>query len=324
MKRVSNQRMRLFFATDIHGANRVFSKFLNSLKIYQADVGIVGGDVMGKRLVPIVENQDGSFEIEYFGRKQILQKDKAEVELPQMESALNDTGYYTVRCSPDEFAKMSSDPKYLDELFQKVMLERLDKWIEIAARKLEGTKTKVFMSGGNDDLPIIDQFLRRPGSLVYCESEVVKIDPDHEMISCGYANINPWKCPRDIPEEQLEEKLESMISRVRNVKNCVFNVHVPPINTSLDECPKLDTSVDPPKIIVGQVTAGGSTAVRNAIKKYQPLVALHGHIHESRGVEKLGRTVCINPGSEYTEGILRGVVINLDKEKVKSYQFTSG
>jgi len=65
-------------------------------------------------------------------------------------------------------------------------------------------------------------------------------------------------------------------------------------------------------------------AVREAIEKYKPLLGLHGHIHESRGVVNIGRTLCINPGSEYGEGIIRGAIVDLAKDKVLSYQLTSG
>ena len=51
---------------------------------------------------------------------------------------------------------------------------------------------------------------------------------------------------------------------------------------------------------------------------------IHGHIHESRGTFKLGKTLCINPGSEYTEGILRGSLIELRGGKVRSQQLTAG
>jgi uncharacterized protein len=316
--------MRLFFATDIHGANRVYGKFLNSLRLYHADVGVMGGDIMGKKLIAVVEDSDGNVTLDYFGQKRTVERGKVQTELPQLESTLNETGFYTVKVTPEEYVRLGEDQAHLDKVFEQVMLSRLEQWVALSFKKLEGTKTKVFVTGGNDDLPIIDTFLRREGPFVYCESDIVQIDADHEMISSGYGNMTPWKCPRDLPESELEEKLESMASRVQDMKNCVFNIHVPPIHTSLDECPKLDTSVDPPRIIVGETTSGGSTAVRSVIEKYQPLVSLHGHIHESRGVEKIGKTVCINPGSEYTEGILRGVIVNLDKGKVKGYQFTNG
>jgi uncharacterized protein len=316
--------MRIFFATDIHGANRVFTKFLNSVNIFQADVGVVGGDIMGKKLIPLVEKADGSWRGEFFGEVRTIPKDKAPSELVQLETLLNDTGFYAYRTSPEEVKKLEEDRSYLDSLFEKLMLKRLDEWVALTSRKMDGSKKTIFITGGNDDLPVIDTFLRRPGPLHYCESDLVNLDKDHEMISSGYANMTPWKCPRDITEEELENKIETVASKVQDPKTAIFNLHVPPISSALDECPKLDTSVDPPKIIMGETTSGGSRSVRKIIEKYQPLLSLHGHIHESRGIEKLGRTLCINPGSEYTEGVLRGVIVNLDKEKIKGYQFTNG
>ncbi len=68
----------------------------------------------------------------------------------------------------------------------------------------------------------------------------------------------------------------------------------------------------------------GAVAVRNAIEKYKPLLGLHGHIHESKASEHLGRTLILNPGSEYGEGILRGVLVDLDDKKIQSHLFVQG
>jgi Icc-related predicted phosphoesterase len=69
----------------------------------------------------------------------------------------------------------------------------------------------------------------------------------------------------------------------------------------------------------------GSTAVREAIERQRPLLGLHGHVHESAGVEKIGRTVCINPGSDYGDGILRGAIVELDRDRgVRNWQLTQG
>jgi Icc-related predicted phosphoesterase len=73
-----------------------------------------------------------------------------------------------------------------------------------------------------------------------------------------------------------------------------------------------------------ETEAVGSKAVRTAIEKHYPLLGLHGHVHESRGKTALGRTLCFNPGSFYTEGILTGAVIDLDKKGVKRWFFFSG
>jgi Icc-related predicted phosphoesterase len=90
----------------------------------------------------------------------------------------------------------------------------------------------------------------------------------------------------------------------------------------------LDWNTDPPSQIVkgGQLVmfGAGSASVRHAIEIHQPLLGLHGHIHESPGAVKLGRTLCINPGSEYGEGVLRGCLVNIANGKIDSYQMTTG
>ncbi|MEM3571666.1 MAG: hypothetical protein QW589_07055, partial [Candidatus Bathyarchaeia archaeon] len=157
------------------------------------------------------------------------------------------------------------------------------------------------------------------------EGKCVLIDEEHEMISTGYANITPWHCPRDIPEEELEKKIEEMVTKIENMSTAIFCFHVPPYGTKLDQAPKLDEKL---QIVIegGHVvmTSAGSVAVRKAIEKYQPLLGLHGHIHESRAFDKIGRTMCFNPGSEYGEGIFHGALINLDKDKVKGYMLMTG
>ena len=73
------------------------------------------------------------------------------------------------------------------------------------------------------------------------------------------------------------------------------------------------------------ISGVGSSAVRASIEAHQPLLALHGHIHESRGQVRLGRTVSLNPGSEYAEGVLRGVIVTLSRRKgLRGYQLVSG
>jgi Icc-related predicted phosphoesterase len=114
-----------------------------------------------------------------------------------------------------------------------------------------------------------------------------------------------------------------MASLVKNMNNCIFNLHAPPWGSGLDEAPILDENLKP--IQAGMARAPvGSKAVLEAIKKYQPLLALHGHIHESRGSQKIGRTLCLNPGSDYADGRLTGYLIEVDSKGIRSYQPTSG
>src|SRR5260370_7448490 len=97
-----------------------------------------------------------------------------------------------------------------------------------------------------------------------------------------------------------------MVSGLRQPERAVFNIHEPPFATGLDTAPLLDDNFKP-LVAAGEVATGpvGSKAVRAAIERYQPLVSLHGHVHESRGVAKLGRPTVINPGSRNGDGNLR-------------------
>ena len=156
----------------------------------------------------------------------------------------------------------------------------------------------------------------------------MRLDETHEMISLGYSNPTPWKLPRDVPEEVLTGKIEEMASKVDNMANCIFSLHVPPKDSLLDQCPLLDSSVHPPKPVmqIGQpvIFGAGSQAVADAIMKYQPLLGLHGDIHESRASQNLGKTLCLNPESEYAEGTLRGTIVNYDTNGIRGFQFVSG
>ena len=117
-----------------------------------------------------------------------------------------------------------------------------------------------------------------------------------------------------------------MAERLERPERAVFNLHCPPRETHLDQAALLDDDFRP-VVKGGQIamTSVGSTAVRDAIELYQPMLGLHGHVHESPGTQRIGRTLTINPGSEYGDGVLRGVLLNLDmKRGVKSWQFVQG
>jgi len=314
-------KVRVFFASDIHGSERCFMKFLNAGRVYKADVLILSGDITGKMIVPIVEEGSGTFTIDYLGRKAV----KSLEELSMLEKRIRDSGYYPYRADEKEMEELSSDKGKVDELFLHVMVESVRRWIEIAEERLQGTGVRCFISPGNDDHFVVDSVLNDSEYITNPDGKVVNIDDDHEMVTCGYSNITPWNSPRECSEEELADKIQRIISQVKDIKNCLFNFHCPPHNTHIDLAPRLDETLKPVRR-GGQIemVPVGSVAVRSAIEKHQPLLGLHGHIHESKGAERIGRTLCLNPGSEYTEGILRGVIIDLDKDKVKSYLFTSG
>jgi hypothetical protein len=313
---------RIFFTSDVHGSEVCFLKFLNAAKFYQANILILGGDITGKMIVPIVDQGDGTSVTEFLGTREVI---KADEQRKALEKSIRNSGYYPYETTLDEFEKLQADKQLVNELFSKVMAAGVKRWVGIAEERLKGTAVKCYISPGNDDRFDIDPALRASSVVIYPEDEVLSIDDHHEMITSGWVGTTPWKSPREVPEAELIKKFQPMIDKVQNMENAIFNLHNPPYETPIDLAPELDEDMKP--VIRGgsmSMVHVGSPTVRQVIEKYQPLLGIHGHIHEARGFVKIGRTLCINPGSEYGEGILRGAIINLDEKGVKNYMLTQG
>jgi Icc-related predicted phosphoesterase len=251
-------------------------------------------------------------------------------ELSALTGRLDTLGFYYKVMGEDEFRALSADQKAVDALFHEEARKKLGRWVDLAEERLNGTGIKCFVTGGNDDEWDVLSALKREGaqSLVACENEMVMVDDDHSMISVGISTPTPWKTPRETTEEELAKMIEEMAAKVPDMQKAIFNFHDPPKDSTLDTCPMLDWTKDPPTQIVqgGQpvMHGAGSVAVREAIEKFKPMLGLHGHIHESQSVARIGRTTCINPGSEYGEGILRGCLVNFVDGEIQGYQMTSG
>jgi Icc-related predicted phosphoesterase len=325
--RTRGKQTKVFFATDVHGSERTWRKFLSAAKFYGADVLVMGGDVMGKLAVPVIREKNGHHRATIHGR--VEQLDTA-AEVEQAREVIGGLGFYDVVMDEDEYRTVRDDPAAIDELWRRLATERLARWIELTEDRLGPAGIRCFVSGGNDDLLEVMEWLPSEGtrSFTACESRVVPLDDDHVMVSLPYVNPTPWHTPREAPEEELAAMIDRNVEGITDFGNVVFNFHAPPVDSTLDTCPMLDATTDPPSQIVrgGQpvLYGAGSTAVRAALERYQPLLGLHGHIHESQAAARLGRTLCINPGSEYGEGVLRGTLVNLVNGKVDSYQMTTG
>jgi uncharacterized protein len=315
-------KTKIFFVTDVHGSDRCFRKFVNAGKFYGVNVLILGGDITGKMIVPIVDQEDGTRVCNYIGATRVL---KSQQEVDEMVKMVKDSGYYPYLSGKKEVEELVAQPDKVHQLFGELMKKDVERWMALAEERLKGTGIKCYVSPGNDDFFDIDEALDSATYVINPEEKVVDIDGEHEMITLGYTNHTPWNSPREVDESVLEEKIEKMASGIKNMNTAIFNIHVPPIDTQLDQAPKLGDNLKP--VTAGGhpvMTSAGSTAVRSSIEKHQPLAGLHGHVHESRGIVKIGRTMCFNPGSEYNQGILRGLICELDKDKVKSHVLTSG
>jgi len=315
-------KLRIFFTSDLHGSEKCYKKFINAARIYKANVLVVGGDLTGKRIVPIVKQADKTYKMRFLGEDLLL---KNEGELEKAKKQIKSVGYYVHVADESEIQALREDEEKLQERFAESMTETIANWVRFAEEKLKGSGVKVYMMPGNDDDYSIDPLLEGHDAVVNPNDKIVLIN-DHEMLSLGYANMTPWRCPRDITEDELASKIEGLASKVSRMDRAIFNIHVPPYKTTIDLAPELDEKLRPKAAGGGGVIMGnvGSTAVRNAIEKHQPLLGLHGHIHDSKGMCRIARTLCLNPGSEYIDGVLRGVIVDLDENKVRDYLFTSG
>jgi Icc-related predicted phosphoesterase len=315
-------KSRVFFITDVHGSTRCFKKFLNAAKFYKAGILVLGGDLTGKVLIPIVDQGNGTYNCRFEGNELSLRNMK---EVDEVVARAVDAGLYTQIMTRKEFDEVSSDPKNVTAAFNKAMVDRVAEWVHLAEERLGNTDVKCYVSPGNDDLFDVDPVLSSSSYVINPEGKVVSIDGQHEMITLGYTNHTPWHSPREVDEEELGRKIQSLAAGINNMRTAIFNIHVPPINTPIDRAPMVDENL---KVVVRagqiQMASAGSTACRAAIEKHQPMLGIHGHIHESHGFVMIGRTLCANPGSDYGEGVLRGFLTEIEGDKIKSHMLTTG
>jgi hypothetical protein len=272
----------------------------------------------GKAMIPVVE-ENGRFTATLGSQVHSV----GAHEVGDIENQIRRKGYYPLRVTPERLHELDQDTDKRRETFQQVMLDGVQRWMDMAAEKLRGSGVRIFVCPGNDDEMEVDDVVRGSSMVELGEGRVVEID-GFSMISTGWSNHTPWNTHREETEDELGERIESMAKDVKDPEHAIFNLHCPPFRSGLDEAPAIDADL---KLLHGgrALRPVGSTAVRQAIERHQPLLSLHGHIHESKGAVKIGKTLSINPGSAYEEGMLMGAIVQLDARKgVKSYQLVNG
>jgi len=281
----------------------------------------MGGDVTGKVVIPLVENSDGGWTADLYGNPITATTDE---EIKALEDRIRNSGLYPHRMTPeqvDEVSGMSEDRR--EEWFAQVMLETFRRWLELGGERLDGTGVRCFMMPGNDDPSGVDQAIEEASYVEACDDRIVEID-DYTMVSLGWSNRTPFDSPRELEEDELFERVSRLADQVDEKDRLILNLHVPPYDSQLDTAPALDEELNvvmsgsEPKMI-----PVGSTAVRELIEKYQPVLSLHGHVHESPGATNIGRTLSINPGSDYHTGRIAGCLITLSGDSAK-HQFVTG
>ncbi len=306
--------LRIFQACDPHGSMKTWHQMCRAPKVFKVDVAMMCGDLTGKAIMPIIKEKENRWFAQPFGRKKVFKKQK---DLDKFIEFTSTEGYYPIVLDPDELAELKEDSGKVKSLFDRLMTERMKQWLDQATEMIPEHVVLV-VNPGNDDPWVIDDIIKEHERTIYPLKQVVEISDKHKLISLEYVNSTPWDTHRECDEEELMERLEAEFARVTesDYENLLCNFHAPPHGSGLDTAPKL---TEDHRITYSGgfalTEAVGSTAVREVIEKYQPLVAMHGHIHESVGFTSIGRTLCVNPGSEYREGILKGMLITIDDRK---------
>ena len=313
---------RILYASDFHGSDIVFRKFLNSAFQYKANVLIVGGDVTGKAMIPVIHQGDGSYQASLFGNDLTATNDD---ELEKVKKSISNVGFYPIVLERDEADELEGDPAKMSARFEHEMCQRVREWMFLAEENLVPKNITMYFMPGNDDLASIDETIAEFRHIRNPDMQHFELEGGYELVGNSNANMTPWVCARDIEEDDLAKKLDELTNMIQNPERTVAVLHVPPYGSGLDSCPDLDENL---KIITqgGQVVmkSAGSTAVKAFIEKIQPMLTLHGHIHESPGHTRNGRTLSINAGSEYAEGIMKAAIINLENGRVKGHLLISG
>ncbi len=314
-------KLTIYYASDIHGSELLWRKFINAGPFYRAKVVIMGGDLTGKGIVPIVR-QGNAWRASFMGRQIAIE---SESQLGELEDDILFNGMYPYRCTEEEAGLLGTDGDRQDELFERLAAETVARWLKLADERMPETVNGCFVMPGNDDAWSIDAAFGEGHRVKNCDQQVIDLGDGYSMLSLGFSNPTPWDSPRELSEEELQSRIEALIAQVPDPRRAVFNLHVPPIDSGLDTVVQLDPDFKP-IFRAGQpvMVPAGSTAVRAAIERYQPLLGLHGHIHEAKGMMRIGRTVCVNPGSSYSSGQIDGAVIKIAGDKVAGVQFTSG
>jgi Icc-related predicted phosphoesterase len=321
-KKSAGDSWLIYFCTDIHGSNVCFKKFISAASFYGSQILILGGDVTGKMVVPIAKQDAGTYLTSFAGQAMSFATNE---ELESFVKRTSDMGFYPKVMSEGDFRDIKRSPEAQEELFKALIRQRLGEWLDYAGEKLSGRSVEVFAAPGNDDFFEVDEILASSGVIKLLEMQVHRLTEHHEVLTTGWTNPTPWNTERECSEDELEDRLRTMVDKVDDLERCIFNVHCPPYNSKIDVCPKVDEELRVVYEMGNPVSVPvGSTAVRKVIEEARPLIGLHGHVHEGRGEARIGRTLCLNPGSVYSEGVLNGVLVTLERDRVADYQFTQG
>lgn len=314
--------MNILFVTDVHGSEKCFRKFLNSWKYYPIHCLIMGGDLSGKGLVPIINDRNDNFHASFLGEDYIAES-KNELEL--LEKNIRFNGFYPFITDTDGVESLEQDEILRNEIFEQLIVEQIDRWDQLAGDYLKDSGIPLYIIPGNDDIYAIDKTLNKSSILINIDNKIQEIEDGWYIIGAGYSNHTPWHGPREFDDEEIFNRIETLVKQVPNNAKTIFDFHCPPYDSVIDLVQEVDEDFRPRFQGINPVMGpAGCKAVRKIYDLYTPNLGLHGHIHESKGVYKYKGAIAINPGSDYSSGIMKGVIVTLGKSKVEHYMFIEG
>ncbi len=156
---------------------------------------------------------------------------------------------------------------------------------------------------GNCDLESIHKEIESSRAVnIHARSWVVK---DVGICGFGGSNPTPFNTPLEFEEVEIYDEAKNALESIKDHKITIFVTHAPPHGTKTDLLPSGEHA--------------GSTSLRQVIEKYQPTINICGHIHESRGTDRIGQTMVVNPG-KMDEGYACLINIPEDDEKKDSIE----
>jgi Icc-related predicted phosphoesterase len=300
---------KIYFTGDIHGSEECFRKFLRAGEFYGVETLVLAGDLVGKGMVPIIRESAG-YRVENANESRFFSSSD---ELNAYMAMVGEAGLYPCVVGQDEYRDLCQSSEAREARLRELILQRLERWMSILEDSSSRKGYTYYISPGNDDPMFIDPLLEAGQRVRAPEAKVIWVHDQIEMLTCGCTNPTPWDTEREFPEDELFAMIDGLAMGVQDASRALFVLHAPPSLTKIDLAPEL---TDDLKIKGGlggpRLAHVGSSAVRAIIEKYQPMAGVHGHIHEARGIDRIGRTPCINPGSEYAQGMLRGLILSLE------------
>jgi Icc-related predicted phosphoesterase len=284
--------MKVFTASGLEGSTTCFRRFLSAIRTYQADVGVLLGDLTGRQVVSVIKKGPTAWEVPLDGK--VHEVDSA-ATLAQLTRSIVDKGDYWLEQTQEEYEHVRSNPALVELYFKSLARERIQGWFAMAEERLGAGGPPVFIAPGSGDWTVIDELLEHGGRLTPCDDRVVRVG-DYQMMTCSASGPSEWELAREMDDRALHKKLLELCSGIDDPDFAIFNL------------------------------LADSKAAQRIVKRFQPLVRLGGAGYgNGGGASRQGRTIEISPRSAMVDDAaptLYGVLLQLEGGAVRDYVFT--